>query len=138
VHIVVHEPFNSLAVDLHEQLLLDYGTLLMSHHSLWQVGISYLDYCPKEGHARIEVLLSTLPFGSEARALKIIQAARDRDLHHIGKLVLKYSVTVVKVICKTWFLISNFCRVLYVFFWVIPRRLSVICRCFGTHTVPSS
>jgi len=102
VHIVVYEPFNSLAVDLHEQLLLDYGTLLMSHHSLWQVGISYLDYCPKEGHARIEVLLSTLPLGSEARALKIIQAARERDLHHIGKLMLKYSVTVVKVICKTY------------------------------------
>lgn len=74
----------------------------MSHHSLWQVGISYLDYCPKEGHARIEVLLSTLPLGSEARALKIIQAARERDLHHIGKLMLKYSVTVVKVIYKTY------------------------------------
>ncbi|GFG30209.1 hypothetical protein Cfor_10183 [Coptotermes formosanus] len=79
----------SLAIDLHEQLLLDYGTLLMSHHSLWQVGISYLDYCPKEGRARIEVLLPTLPLGSEARALKIIQAARERDLHHIVASICK-------------------------------------------------
>jgi hypothetical protein len=30
------------------------------------------------------------------------------------------------------FLNSNFPRVLYVFFWVIPRRLNFICRRFGT------
>jgi nuclear pore complex protein Nup85 len=87
---VVHKTIlNSLAIDLHEQLLLNYGTLLMSHCSLWQVGISYLDYCSAEGCARIEVLLPTLPLGSEARALKIIQVARERDLHHIGKLMLQ-------------------------------------------------
>lgn len=87
---VVHKTIlNSLAIDLHEQLLLDYGTLLMSHRSLWQVGVSYLDYCSAEGRARIEALLLTLPLGSEVRALKIIQVARERDLHHIGKLMLK-------------------------------------------------
>jgi hypothetical protein len=35
-------------------------------------------------------------------------------------------------VVSQYFLISNFRRVLYVFFWVIPRRLSFICRRFGT------
>jgi len=29
-------------------------------------------------------------------------------------------------------------KMLYAFFWVIPRRWNFICRCFGTLSVPSS
>ena len=31
---------------LREFLLLDYATCLMSHNSLWQLGVIYLDHCP--------------------------------------------------------------------------------------------
>ncbi|XP_069690987.1 nuclear pore complex protein Nup85 isoform X1 [Periplaneta americana] len=72
-----------------EHLLLDYGTLLMCHHSLWQVGVSYLDCCSVEGRACMEALLPTLPLESEKRALKIIQVARERDLHHIVASICK-------------------------------------------------
>jgi hypothetical protein len=31
---------------LREFLLLDYATCLMSHNSLWQLGVLYFDHCP--------------------------------------------------------------------------------------------
>lgn len=70
---------------LRESFVLDYGTLLMGHNSLWQVGLSYLDHCPTNGKNAIELLLSRLPLGSEARTHKIIREARKRDLHHVGE-----------------------------------------------------
>lgn len=57
----------------------------MSHKSLWQVGVDYLDYCPNEGRARLEALLSRIPFRTDEKALKIIQIARDRDLSEVGE-----------------------------------------------------
>ncbi|KAJ9589474.1 hypothetical protein L9F63_017335 [Diploptera punctata] len=75
--------------NLHEHLMLEYGTMLMSHHSLWQVGISYLDYCPKSGRAYLEALLPTLPLRTEARALKIIQIAREREMSNIVASICK-------------------------------------------------
>lgn len=77
--------FLSTGSNLHESLLLSYGTLLMSHKSLWQVGVDYLDYCPNEGRGRLEALLSRIPFKTDEKALKIIQIARERDLGEVGK-----------------------------------------------------
>lgn len=57
----------------------------MSHHSLWQVGVTYLDHCSTEGLARLELLLPRLPLGSEQRVMKIIQMALDRDMPHVGE-----------------------------------------------------
>lgn len=34
---------------MREFLLLDYATCLMSHKSLWQLGVLYLDHCPTQG-----------------------------------------------------------------------------------------
>lgn len=55
----------------------------MAHHSLWQVGISYLDHCP-QGSERLEVLLTAIPLSSETRALKIMQIAHERRLGSVG------------------------------------------------------
>ncbi|XP_067005139.2 nuclear pore complex protein Nup85 [Anabrus simplex] len=74
----------NLTKNLHERLLLDYGSLLISHRSLWQVGISYFDHCPTEGRRHLELLLPTLPLTTESKALKIIQVAEDRGLTHIA------------------------------------------------------
>ncbi|XP_003707189.1 nuclear pore complex protein Nup75 [Megachile rotundata] len=68
---------------LHESLILEYGNTLMSHHSLWQCGASYLMHCPTQGLARLEILLQSLPTGSEARLNKIINIARDNKMDHI-------------------------------------------------------
>lgn len=58
----------------------------MSHKSLWQAGVDYLDYCRVEGRATLETLLSRVPFKTNAKALKIIYIARERDLEEVGKL----------------------------------------------------
>lgn len=73
--------------------MLDYGSLLSSHHSLWPVGFSYLAQCPEnfqdedskgEGVHRAALLLSSLPLGSEYRILKILHEAKKYNLHSIG------------------------------------------------------
>ncbi|KAK6643060.1 hypothetical protein RUM43_004563 [Polyplax serrata] len=68
---------------LHERLLLNYGTLLMSHRSLWQAGVDYLDCCRTEGRMVLETLLSKIPFRTDAKALKIIHIAHERDLEEV-------------------------------------------------------
>ncbi|KAB0793485.1 hypothetical protein PPYR_13105 [Photinus pyralis] len=74
---------------LRESFLLDYGTLLMGHHSLWQVGLNYLDHCPTEGLSTIELLLPALPLKSEARTQKIIREAHKRDMPQIVQSICK-------------------------------------------------
>nr|CAD7423367.1 unnamed protein product [Timema monikensis] len=72
-----------VAPRLHEHLLLEYGSLLMGHRSLWQVGASYLDHCPTKGRACLERILPCLTLDTEARALKIVQVARDRNMNDV-------------------------------------------------------
>lgn len=68
--------------------MLDYGTLLMGHNSLWQVGLTYLDHCPTDGLNTIELLLSRLPLKSETRVQKILREASKRDLLQVGKFIM--------------------------------------------------
>lgn len=68
---------------------MDYGTLLMGHHSLWQAGLSYLDCCSTHGLYAIELLLQKLPLGSEARTHKIIKEAQKRNLVNLGKYTVR-------------------------------------------------
>ncbi|XP_026281653.1 nuclear pore complex protein Nup85 [Frankliniella occidentalis] len=79
----------NVAHQLHEHVLLDYGTMLMSHHSLWQVGVSYLDHCPPHGLERLEILLPAIPLTSEARAFKIMQMAHERRLDSVVTTICK-------------------------------------------------
>lgn len=76
----------SVTAQLHESLILEYGTTLMSQRSLWQCGASYLIHCPTQGLARLEILLQSLPTGTEARINKIIDIARDNNMPHVGKI----------------------------------------------------
>ena len=66
--------------------MLEYGTLLMCHQSLWQVGLCYLDQCPEEGVARQQVLLGHIAPSSDMKAMKLIEAALCRGLVDVGKL----------------------------------------------------
>ncbi|XP_015176439.1 PREDICTED: nuclear pore complex protein Nup85 [Polistes dominula] len=78
-----------ITAQLHESLILEYATTLMGHHSLWQCGASYLMHCPIQGLARLELLLESLPMGSEARVNKIIDIARGSNLNHIVTSICK-------------------------------------------------
>ncbi|RZF47952.1 hypothetical protein LSTR_LSTR008756 [Laodelphax striatellus] len=74
---------------LDENLLIEYGCLLMSHNSLWQVGVTYLDHCGPQGRACLELLLPRLKPGSESRTLKIIQIAAERDMPNTVNSICK-------------------------------------------------
>lgn len=76
--------FFSVTTQLHESLILEYGSLLMGHHSLWQCGVSYLEHCPLQGLSRLEILLQSIPLGNEAKINKIIELARDHKMHSVG------------------------------------------------------
>lgn len=79
----------NVTAQLHESLILEYGSTLMGHHSLWQCGASYLMHCPLQGLARLEILLQSLPMGTEARVNKIIDIARDNKMHHVVTTICK-------------------------------------------------
>ena len=65
---------------------MEYGTLLLSHNSFWQIGLSYLDRTANnvEANAKMELLLSHLPLRSEKRTFKILYEADKRKMHNLG------------------------------------------------------
>lgn len=74
---------------LHESLILDYGTTLMSNSSLWQCGASYLEHCPNQGIKRLELLLQTIPLNSEAKIKKIIDLAKKNNMNNVVSSICK-------------------------------------------------
>uniref|UniRef100_A0A1B6DZI9 Nuclear pore complex protein Nup85 n=2 Tax=Clastoptera arizonana TaxID=38151 RepID=A0A1B6DZI9_9HEMI len=87
----VMEPtmFEKLPENLDEELLLDYGSMLMSHQSLWQVGVTYLDHCHTQGRARLELLLPRIPLHNLARTQKIIRIATERKMLDLVSSICK-------------------------------------------------
>ncbi|XP_019867827.2 nuclear pore complex protein Nup85 [Aethina tumida] len=74
---------------LRESFLLDYGTMLMGHKSLWQVGLDYLDRCPNDGPGAIELLLPRIPLEDEAKTRKVLREAKIRKLDHVAQSICK-------------------------------------------------
>lgn len=74
-----------------EQMLLDYGEMLMSHQSYWQVGLTYLEQCKVHGWDAMKVLMLKLPLTSEEKALKIIAKAKEYNVTDVGKYVCFFS-----------------------------------------------
>lgn len=81
-----------VAEGLREDLLLQYGSLLASHRSLWQLGLSYLDHCPRLGRAKVELILPSIPQCSEIKTLRIIREAEKRNMKNIGKSQCLYGM----------------------------------------------
>ncbi|KAL1494210.1 hypothetical protein ABEB36_009842 [Hypothenemus hampei] len=79
------------AEKLRESFILDYGTTLIGHKSLWQAGLTYLDHCPNDGLPAIELLLPRISFDSEAKVHKLVREANARGLKSVGnKRILSY------------------------------------------------
>ncbi|XP_038212291.1 nuclear pore complex protein Nup85 [Zerene cesonia] len=72
---------------LRDSLILEYGSLMMEHKSLWSVGLSYLVTCPPEGLKRAELLLERIPLDSEAKAMRIIAEANKYGLLEVVQTV---------------------------------------------------
>ncbi|XP_045448581.1 nuclear pore complex protein Nup85 [Melitaea cinxia] len=72
---------------LRDSLILEYGSLLMEHKSLWSVGLSYLASCPPEGLKRAELLLERLPIDTEAKAMRVVAQAKKYGLVDVAQNV---------------------------------------------------
>lgn len=75
----------SVTSHLRDSLILEYGSLLMDHKSLWSVGLSYLASCPPEGLKRAELLLERLPIDTEAKAMRVVAQAKKYGLVDVGE-----------------------------------------------------
>uniref|UniRef100_A0A182JNV6 Nuclear pore complex protein Nup85 n=1 Tax=Anopheles christyi TaxID=43041 RepID=A0A182JNV6_9DIPT len=72
-----------------ESLLFDYGCLLMSHGSFWQIGMDYLEFSSTEGLGARESLLARVPFQTERQASRIIAVARQNNYPEVAAEVCK-------------------------------------------------
>ncbi|XP_029832878.2 nuclear pore complex protein Nup85 isoform X2 [Ixodes scapularis] len=70
---------------LREYLLLEYASYLMSHGSLWQVGVDYLDHCPQQGREFLEAYLERVPLGTQSKALKVVEILERRDMWPVAQ-----------------------------------------------------
>ncbi|XP_075702838.1 nuclear pore complex protein Nup85 isoform X2 [Rhinoderma darwinii] len=76
--------------NMREHLLLEYASGLFSHHSLWQLGIDYLDHCPELGRIYLELHMERIPLSTERKALKALRICEQRQM-----------TEQVRSICKT-------------------------------------
>lgn len=67
-------------IALRENLIFDYGTMLMSRGSLWEIGMDYLEFSSAEGLGAREMLLQRVPIKNDAQAMRIITVARRNGL----------------------------------------------------------
>ncbi|XP_041978499.1 nuclear pore complex protein Nup85 [Aricia agestis] len=71
---------------LRDSLILEYGTLLCEHKSLWPAGLSYLA-ATTDGLRRAELILERIPVESDAKALRICAEAKKYGLHGVAQTV---------------------------------------------------
>lgn len=81
---------------LRENLLCDYGTMLMSKGSLWEIGMDYLEFSSSEGLGAREMLLSRVPFKNNKQAMNVIIVARRYGMTSIEQVSF---ITKIKFYC---------------------------------------
>ncbi|XP_071948764.1 nuclear pore complex protein Nup85-like [Antedon mediterranea] len=75
--------------NLREFLLLEYVSSLMSHKSMWQICMGYLDHCAESGRHYQELLVERIPLQTNKKALKLLEMCRDRDMKDQVKTICK-------------------------------------------------
>uniref|UniRef100_A0A8D2B320 Nuclear pore complex protein Nup85 n=1 Tax=Sciurus vulgaris TaxID=55149 RepID=A0A8D2B320_SCIVU len=66
--------------NMREFLLLEYASGLFAHHSLWQLGVDYFDYCPELGRVSLELHIERIPLNTERKALKVLRICEQRQM----------------------------------------------------------
>ncbi|KAI5283052.1 nuclear pore complex protein Nup85 isoform X2 [Manis pentadactyla] len=66
--------------NMREFLLLEYASGLFAHHSLWQLGVDYFDYCPELGRVYLELHIERIPLSTERKALKVLRICEQRQM----------------------------------------------------------
>ncbi|XP_041364866.1 nuclear pore complex protein Nup85-like [Gigantopelta aegis] len=75
--------------NLREYLLLEYASSLMSHKSLWQVGVDYLDFCPVFGRKYLEHFIEHMPVETEKKAHKLVHICEERNMQEQAQSICK-------------------------------------------------
>ncbi|XP_074870248.1 nuclear pore complex protein Nup85 isoform X2 [Carettochelys insculpta] len=75
--------------NMREFLLLEYASGLFSHHSLWQLGVDYFDYCPEYGRVYLELHIERIPLNTEQKALKVLRICEQRQMHEQVRSICK-------------------------------------------------
>ncbi|KAK6171584.1 hypothetical protein SNE40_019741 [Patella caerulea] len=75
--------------NLREFLLLEYASSLMSHKSLWQVGIDYLDYCSVFGRTYITQFINHMSLDNEKKAHKLLHICEERNMQEEVQTICK-------------------------------------------------
>ncbi|XP_046584711.1 nuclear pore complex protein Nup85-like [Haliotis rubra] len=75
--------------NLREFLLLEYASTLMSHKSLWQVGVDYLDCCPVFGSKYLELYIERIPLETEKKAQKVLHICEERNMMDQAQSICK-------------------------------------------------
>lgn len=86
------EENTSSVVALRENLIVDYGSMLMSRGSLWEIGMDYLEFSSPEGIGAREMLLQRVPIKNDLQAMNIIIAARRSGLSSVEQEVCRVMV----------------------------------------------
>lgn len=74
-------------VALRENLIFDYGCMLMSRGNLWEIGMDYLKFSSSEGLGAREMLLQRIPIKNDVQAMKIIEVSK-----HFGMIGVEQEV----------------------------------------------
>ncbi|KAG5675136.1 hypothetical protein PVAND_005065 [Polypedilum vanderplanki] len=84
-------------VALREGLLFDFGTMLMSRGSFWEIGMDYLKFSSPEGLGAREMLLARVPVKNDLQAMKVIEVARRLGMtmveQEICRVMVKRSIS---------------------------------------------
>ncbi|XP_062495846.1 nuclear pore complex protein Nup85 isoform X1 [Pezoporus occidentalis] len=75
--------------NMREFLLLEYASGLFSHHSLWQLGVDYFDYCPEYGRVYLELHIERIPLNTEQKALKVLRICEQRQMQEQVRSICK-------------------------------------------------
>lgn len=75
--------------NMREFLLLEYASGLFAHHSLWQLGVDYFDYCPELGRVSLELHIERIPLNTEQKALKVLRICEQRQMTEQVKSICK-------------------------------------------------
>lgn len=94
------------ASELREHLILEYAASLMTHHSLWQVGVGYFDHCPRRGREYLEAFIEHIPLKTQAQALKVVEILENREMPAVKDICQTLAVRMAKKgqlgIALTW------------------------------------
>lgn len=83
---------STLVVALRENLISEYGAMLMSRGSLWEIGMDYLEFSSPEGLGAREMLLQRIPIKNDIQAANVINVARRCGLIQVEQEICRVMV----------------------------------------------